>query len=40
MRHLAIGFGMIKTGRSLEVGKLLLMNMLCTRTGQVHNMWV
>jgi len=40
MRPLAIGFGIIKPERSLEVGKLLLMNMLCTRTGQVHNMWV
>jgi hypothetical protein len=40
MRPLKIGFGMIKTERSLEVGKLLLINMLCTMTGQVNNMWV
>jgi hypothetical protein len=34
MRPLVIGFGMIKTAKSLEVEKLLLMNRLCTRIGQ------
>jgi hypothetical protein len=31
MRHSGIGFEMIKTGRSLEVGMLLLMRMLCIK---------
>jgi hypothetical protein len=35
MRPLDIGFGMIKTGKSLEVGMLLLMSRLCTRTSKV-----
>jgi hypothetical protein len=31
MRHSGIGLGMIKTRRSLEVGMLLLMRMLCIK---------
>jgi hypothetical protein len=40
MRHLGIGFGMIKTGRSLEVGMLLLLRMLCIKMILVQSLQV
>jgi hypothetical protein len=35
-----IGFGMVKIGRSLKLEMLLLMSRLCTRIGQVQNLWL
>jgi hypothetical protein len=40
INSLVIGFGMVKIGRSLKLEMLLLMSRLCTRIGQVQNLWL
>ena len=38
MRFSVIGFGMIKTEKSLEVGMWFLMSVVYIRMGEVHNL--